>query len=215
MKPRIASLLAGLALLPSLLAAAAPPFEVAEAGPPPAELSEALRSALETEGVRAAAGGATIEVWARREPPAAEPGAGKLGVAFDGIPEGALLGVLRLTAKWQDYKGQTIAPGLYTLRYSVQPADGYHMGVSLYRDFLLLAPAADDPDPAKGYGYDQLMAVSRKASGTNHPASLALFPAPEGARAPAAVSNEIGQPTLVLRIGGKLVGLVMEGVGEG
>ncbi|MBI4421049.1 MAG: hypothetical protein HY560_09505, partial [Gemmatimonadetes bacterium] len=65
-----------------------------------------------------------------------------------------------------------------------------HMGVAPYRDFLLLGPAAEDAtvDPR---GFDDLVALSKKASGSTHPAVWSL-PAPDDkpASMPALVRHE-------------------------
>jgi hypothetical protein len=60
------------------------------------------------------------------------------------------------------------------LRYSLQPVNGDHQGVAPQRDFLVMIPAADDTDPAAAPGLDDLMKMSRKASGTPHPAVLSM-----------------------------------------
>lgn len=187
---------------------AAPPV-VETAGPPPAELAPAVRSELVTEGVKAG----SLEIWLRSAPPLGEAREG-LGIGFGRLTPGALAGVARLTADWTDYKGQRIAAGLYTLRYAIEPADGNHMGVSAYRDFFLLVPAADDPGPAAVPGPEDLYALSTKASRTHHPATLALFPV-DRVEKPAGVVNEAGQPTLAIPFGPLTVGIVVEGKGEG
>lgn len=178
------------------------------AAPIPADLPPALRAELVTEGVSAG----SLEVWLRREPPLGEAREG-LGIAFGRLTPGALAGAVRLASDWTDYKGQKIAAGLYTLRYAVEPVDGNHMGVSAYRDFFLLVPAADDPGPAAVLAPADLYALSTKASRTNHPASLALFPV-ERVEKPALIKNEAGQPTLAIPFGEMTLGIVVEGTGE-
>jgi hypothetical protein len=195
-----------LALAASIAAAAPPAVETA--GPPPAELAAALRSELVPEGVKA--GG--LEVWPRSSPSLGEAREG-LGIAFGRLTPGALAGVVRLASDWTDYKGQKIAAGLYSLRYAIEPADGNHMGVSAWRDFFLLVPAADDPGPATVPGPDDLYALSTKASHTHHPATLALFPA-DRVEKPAGTVNEAGQPTLAIPFGELTLGIVVEGKGE-
>lgn len=181
---------------------------VETAGQPPQELAAALRSELAPEGVRTG----SLEVWLRSSPPLGEAREG-LGIAFGRLTPGALAGVVRLTSDWRDYKGQRIVAGLYTLRYAIEPADGNHMGVSAYRDFFLLVPAADDPGPAAVPGPDGLNALSTKASRTHHPATLALFPV-DRVEKPAGAVNEAGQPTLVIPFGELTLGIVVEGKGE-
>lgn len=197
-------------ILLALIAAAAfaaPPV-VETAGPPPESLAPALRSELAPEGVKA--GG--LEIWLRSSPPLEGMREG-LGIGFGRLTPGALAGVVRLASDWSDYKGQKIAAGLYTLRYGIEPADGNHMGVSVWRDFLLLIPAADDPGPAAIPGPDDLNALSMKASRTHHPATLALFPV-DRVEKPAGVLNEAGQPTLAIPFGTLTIGIVVEGKGE-
>ena len=89
--------------------------------------------------------------------------------------EGELLGAVR-------YHGRGVRlprpgrspPGVYTLRYGLQPVNGDHLGVSTYRDYALLVPAAMDKalDPVPQTGWRQ----SAEAAGTNHPAVLMMLP---------------------------------------
>jgi hypothetical protein len=199
-----------LALLPFLIASvlsAAPP-QVETAGPPPEGLASDLRSALAPEGVRAG----SLEIWLRASPPLGEAREG-LGIAFARLVPGALAGIVRLTGSWTDYRGQRIEAGLYTLRYGVEPADGNHMGVSAWRDFFLLVPTADDPGLSALPSPTDLYALSTKASRTNHPAVLGLFPVAKVATASGAV-DELGQPVLAIPFGETTLGIVVEGKGE-
>jgi hypothetical protein len=97
----------------------------------------------------------------------------------------------------------------------VQPADGDHMGVSQYRDFVMLCPAAEDADPETVYEQEPLMALSEKASGKTHPAVIALFPiAEEPAGGAAMTRNDLDQPTLAVKGSDRVYGLVLEGHGD-
>jgi hypothetical protein len=58
----------------------------------------------------------------------------------------------------------------------LQPVDGNHQGVSPYRDFLLLVPASLDTGTSP-IAFKELSVLSRKASGTGHPAVWSLLPA--------------------------------------
>ena len=87
---------------------------------------------------------------------ASRPGP-KGAVLFPVLAEGELLGALRFPGEGHDYRDQTIAKGVYTLRYGFQPVNGDHLGVSTYRDYALLVPAAKDkalggpaPEAARG-----------------------------------------------------------------
>ena len=91
------------------------------------------------------------------------------------VDEGSLVGAVRLSAAYRDIRGKTIKPGVYTLRYAVQPSDGDHLGVSPYRDFLLLSPAAEDTGDTPT-GHDGTIKMSRDTIGASHPAPWSLDP---------------------------------------
>jgi hypothetical protein len=137
-----------------------------------------------------------------------------LGVTFGQIESGSLIGAVQLVQPWPDYKANSIPAGVYTLRYGVMPADGNHMGVSPYRDYLMLIPPEQDTDPGKNFNYVELITSSAQASGVPHPAVLALFPIWEEISGPSVVKNEMDQWTLAIKLGDQVVGLVIVGHGE-
>lgn len=193
-----------LACLPALLllaplAGAQPPDELA------APVRRALAAAVELDG------GALVRLWPAAEAPTGDAASG-LGIAFPNLTTGGLLGAVEVEGGWEDYKAQGISAGVYTLRYAVEPEDGYHLGVSLYRDFALLVPAADDPAPAP-WDEAELIAAATGAAGTNHPAVLALWPA-DGREPGERFDNDLGQPTVAVAVGEETVGVVLEGTGE-
>jgi len=55
------------------------------------------------------------------------------------------------------------------------PINGDHQGAAPQRDFLLMTPAAQDTDPNATPNFDTLVGMSRKASGTPHPAVLSFW----------------------------------------
>jgi hypothetical protein len=57
------------------------------------------------------------------------------------------------------------------------PANDIHQGVAPQRDFLLLTPASEDRDPDATPDFEALVAMSRKASRTAHPAVLSFWKA--------------------------------------
>lgn len=121
------------------------------------------------------------------------------GEAWRRVPQGALVGVVHVSAGWSDIRGYSIRPGTYTLRFALQPQNGDHLGISPYREFLLMAPAAED-DSAAPVGYDDAVALSKKASRRAHPACLSLDP-PEATGAPRSVtSNEFGHDVVVFTV---------------
>ena len=68
-------------------------------------------------------------------------------IQFPFLAESELLGVVQLAGEGHDYRDQAIAKGVYTMRYGLQPVNGDHLGVSPFRDYSLLLPAAKDKTP--------------------------------------------------------------------
>ena len=165
-------------LFVSAATARAQAYKVESASSPaPEELAAPVRDTLAASSLRVSGPqGALCEIWLRKSVVASATPSQELGIAFPKIPDGSLFGAVRLTAAVKDYRGQEIKPGVYTLRYALQPVDGNHQGVSAYRDFLLLVPAAADTGVAP-IAFKELSALSRKASGTGHPAIWSLLPA--------------------------------------
>ena len=91
--------------------------------------------------------------------------------------DGELLGALRFPGEGYDYREQSIAKGVYTLRYGLLPINGDHLGVSPNRDYALLLPAAKDTATA-ALPRKKLEAGSAESAGTSHPAILMLTAAP-------------------------------------
>jgi len=156
----------------------------------------------------------SAQFWFRKDAQTAASPSSELGVAFGQLQPGSLMGVVQLVQAWSDYKTNSIQPGIYTMRYGVMPSDGNHMGVSPYRDFLLLIPAAQDTDPNNTYSLAELVTSSLQASGVPHPAVLALFPIWEEISEPTLTKNEMDQWTIAIKLGGQVVGLVVVGHGE-
>ena len=171
---------------------------------PPAELSAGIATSLKP-AAKVQLGAATLDVWLVAK---LESG----GAGWSGVESGALVGALRVTGEYKEIRGKVVKPGVYTLRFGLQPQNGDHLGISTYREFLLLSPAAIDKDP-KVLGFDGVVALSKEVIGTAHPASLSLDP-PEGA--PGAVlstyNNEHGHEGVVLQIGALKFGLIVSGL---
>lgn len=153
-------------------------YKAQPAGDPPADVAAPVLATLNKAGTKIVAdsGSAYVEIWLRSTMPTG-PNTGESSVTLPTIPPGALLGVLRFAGKGADRRGQTIAPGVYTLRYGDYPVNGNHQGVAPQRDFLLLAPAALDKSTDAVPDFDALMDLSRKASGAPHPAVLSFWKA--------------------------------------
>jgi hypothetical protein len=152
-----------------------PQYKLEPAGPPPSDLPPAIAGALQKDGSKIVAGNGTAfcEIWFRATAPSG-PKSTEDAVTLPTIPQGVLLGALRFPARGADRRGQNIKPGVYALRYVLQPVNGDHQGVAPQRDFMVMIPAADDPGPDAKPGFDDLMKLSRKASGTPHPAVLSM-----------------------------------------
>ena len=165
----------GILLLLSLAALAQ--YKAEPAGPPPAEVAPAIAQALQKNGAKVSNNGAAYcEIWLRSDKPNG-PKSAEDSVTLPTIPQGALIGVIRFDGKGADRRGQTIKPGVYTLRYSIIPVNGDHQGAAPQRDFLLMTPAAEDKDLNATPNFEALVAMSRKASGTPHPAVLSFWKA--------------------------------------
>ena len=159
---------------------------------PPTALAAPLRATLSAAGYKVVDGGGKTyaEIWLRASVPAAEkPGASKGQVLFPFLAEGELIGALRFPGEGRDYRDQSIAKGVYTLRYGLQPVNGDHLGVSPFRDYVLLLPAAKDVATAK-LAKKPLEDRSAEAAGTSHPAILMLVTAPASGPKPPAISRD-------------------------
>jgi hypothetical protein len=163
--------------------------------------SESLRKTLEPKGYRvtAADGSVVCEAWLRAGVPSADKSEAP-GAVYTGLAESALVGVISFPKATNDFRGQAIKAGTYTLRYALHPTDGNHMGISPIRDFLVMIPVSVDQDPEAKYKFDELVKMSAKASGTNHPAVASLATLDNVAVAPALVENEHGHLILAAKI---------------
>lgn len=161
---------------------------------PPQELAGPVREVLAGQALRVTSpGGVFCELWLRKSLPAAATAQNELGIVYGEIAPGTLVAAIRFSSAAVDYRQQKVKPGVYTLRYALLPVNGNHMGVSPNRDFLLLSPASADSSAAN-LAVEQLMPLSRKATGTGHPSVWSLA-APEnssGALQPQIVHQEDG-----------------------
>lgn len=185
MKLRFIALMGALLCAGAALDVRAASYKLEPLSAAPEGLSASLQAVLQADGYRIVneQGVAWCEVWVRKEianlGKPASPDA-----KYPALHLGQLLGVMKFSAAGSDYRGQAIKPGLYTLRYCLMLQDGNHLGAAPILDFVLLVPASEDTkDPDAVMSTDEVVALSRKASGTNHPAVINL------ASPPAAASN--------------------------
>jgi len=143
---------------------------------PPKELAAPIQAALSQTGIRVTGpSGPVCDLWLGKAVPGKASAPQTLGVTFPQLAQGTLIGAIRLPNSVKDYRKQLIKAGVYTLRYALLPDNGNHMGVAPQRDFVLASPAAADQDAA-ALTFDQTVALSRKATGSNHPSVWSLAP---------------------------------------
>jgi len=159
---------------------------------PPKELSEPVAKLLGQESVHFldAKGEMLAELWLRKEIPAKAGADPKKGVNYRDLDETTLLGAIRFTQPFSDYRKQKIKPGVYTLRLGFQPMNGDHMGTAPYPEFCLISPAAEDkkPDPMDP---KELYELSAKAPMASHPGIMLLFPTDKPPEKPELASKEM------------------------
>ncbi len=152
---------------------------------PPETLAAAVKKEISETGLRilTADGKPFAEVWLRKSiPSAGKPEGPKETVLYPTLAEGELLGIVKFVAEGHDYRDQAIPSGVYTLRYGLQPVNGDHLGVSPFRDYALLVPAAKDDNPAP-LAKKALETQSAETVGSSHPAILMLVDVPSGTKA--------------------------------
>jgi hypothetical protein len=160
--------------------------------PPPPSLSPEIRGSVSDDVYRVLdqQGSPFAEVWLRKGIPAAhKPEGPKAAIQFPFLADGELIGVLQFATEGHDYREQPIAKGVYTMRYGLQPVNGDHLGVSTYRDYILLLPATKDRALAAPKR-KALEERSAESAGTSHPASFLLLTPPADAAKPASVIHD-------------------------
>lgn len=162
--------------VPSAAAAANLTVQPAPA-PAAGAVPAALASRLDPQGAQLSSGGSPLcNLWVLKSVPTVPSSSGEPDILYGNLQVGELVGVLQVLAPAQDFRHQKVATGVYTLRYGQIPQDGNHMGVSQYRDFLLLGPVSADTKLDAALGFDDLVSLSRKTSGTGHPAVMSMVP---------------------------------------
>lgn len=161
-------------LVLSALAALAQ-YKAEATGAPPAALDAAVIAQLQKTGTKVMGpdGSVFCEIWFRDSiPPAVNS---EESVTFTNIGQGTLLGAIQFPKTGADRRGQTLKPGVYTLRYSMYPINGDHQGAAPQRDFAVMTPAGDDKNPTALPDFKTLVEWSKKASNTPHPAVLSIW----------------------------------------
>lgn len=182
----------------------------ATSGGAPATVPASIQAVLEPQSVqfKNAQGMPLCFIWWRKGIPVHKNAGASTDILYGSLSMGEFVGVLQFPAAAKDFRGQAVKPGYYTLRYALIPQDGNHMGVSSYRDFLLLTPVADDTNPDQNLSFDQVVKESRLTTGTGHPAVMMLDPPSQDSNAkfPSAVQDDQGNWALDVKLDVKSAG---------
>jgi len=147
----------------------------------PEAVPEAFAKLLDPKGMRLVGprGEAIYDLWFRREIPLGEKPVAGMRIYFPNLELGGLVGVLRSYGKEVDYRESELPEGVYSMRYSIQPEDGDHMGTAETRDFLVLCNFEEDKSTDPVPDMIDLGEMSIMSSSTDHPLICYLV-VPEG-----------------------------------
>jgi hypothetical protein len=219
-------IVAGLSSLPSacVVAAEAAKLTVVTAEPPQ-EVAAPIRAVLDQKSLQLTDGEAPFfEFWFRKELPLAkQPENGSL--TLETIQEGAVLGVVKVNVKRYDFRDEELPPGVYVMRYGIQPEDGNHQGVAPTRTFALLIDAKSDTK-LEAVPHEELVKQAATINAAKHPTNLnlQLFENPEGALPRLDERNDGEHKVLLLKLPARVgeareattlaLALVYEGIGK-
>lgn len=186
-------------------------YKLEPAGAPPSELTPPIGALIQDKGHKIVAGSKVLcEVWFVKAVPTG-PATTETDVMWKTVPLGAVVGAIRFPeGGGSDRRGQALKAGVYTMRFALQPVNGDHQGVAPQRDFLVLTPAAQDTDAAPVANVDALMNMTRKASGTPHPAVLSMWVIESDFKAGFDKAGE-SDWALQVDLGGVKIGLILVG----
>ncbi|MFO0937663.1 MAG: hypothetical protein U0798_14245 [Gemmataceae bacterium] len=163
-------------------------------------IAEPIRKELEETALVISEGGTErLVFWFRKAIPSrATAEQIKNGLTYRELPETGIVGVVRLSKPFVDYRKQEIPEGLYTLRLGFQPENGDHMGTAPYTEFLLLSPVKEDRTLDET-DLKTVVAMSKKATGGDHPSVMLLFPNRDWKEVPSIEEKECGVSLLQLK----------------
>ena len=186
------------ALLLTTVLAQAPLAGTVQKSPVPDALAPSITAKLGSDAVRVdvSKGPATLDFWWVSALPVK---AGADAPAWADVEEGSLVGAVRVSSDFRDIRGRVIKQGIYTLRYGIQPQNGDHLGVSPFREFLLLSPASIDTDPAPK-GHDGTIEISKQSIGGSHPGVWSLDPPVSSHPAMSVHKTELGHDAIVMEV---------------
>jgi hypothetical protein len=159
------------------LTAAAPTHKLEPVEALPEGLSAEVSAVLNPQGVSLEGpDGKLLKLWLVKELAVKPDFKPSLNVKYP-FASGQLIGVLEVEKKtrYQDFRGQRVRSGVYTLRYGEQPSDGNHLGTSELSDYLVAIPADADAKPETIGVKKDLLEHSAKTTRGTHPAVFSLM----------------------------------------
>lgn len=142
----------------------------------PAELDGSIRTLLKPEAIQLLEDGKPVlEFWFNEELPLqSKPSSPADGLTA--IKQTTLVGAALAHQARRDYKDNDLHPGVYSMRFALQPQDGNHLGSAEYPYFLALTPAKIDSKLDGIADYKALVKASSKETSSDHPVILSLRP---------------------------------------
>src|SRR6266850_3753411 len=115
--------------------------------PPPKGVDASIQKLLQPKAVQLVDGDKpAFQFWLVNELPLQSKPA-STAKALDAVKQATLIGVVSVSSAQRDYRDDELAPGVYTMRFALQPQDGNHLGSSEYLYFAVLVPAKTDTKP--------------------------------------------------------------------
>jgi hypothetical protein len=171
---------------------------------PPEEVSDAVKRTLGNQCHQVVEDGkVVIEFWSRSNLPlTAKPAS--VDKSLETFATASLFGVVRLHRDLRDYRDDTLAKGVYTMRFGNILADGNHLGASEFPFFAVLIPAAKDKAIDGITTFKRMTQASAKETSTEHPMVMSLRPVKEKPpKTPAVTEPASDHKSLVVVMTGK------------
>lgn len=148
---------------------------------PPAALDASIRKLLAPQAVQVFDGDSTVfEFWFCAEVPVSEKPQSP-AQALAGFKPVSLVGAVSITGKQhRTYRDTELPEGVYTMRFSLQPEDGDHLGTADFPYFVVLIPAKTDTKPDAFTAYPAMVKASGREAPGGHPLILSLRPTTDG-----------------------------------
>ncbi len=145
---------------------------------PPKELAKGVKKELSSAAIQVSEGDELVyEFWFNEAVPLkSKPSS--LTEPFSAMEETTLLGAASVHQSKRDYRDSQIYKGVYTMRYTLKPQDGNHLGTSDYPYFALLVPAKRDRGGKELQSREAFVKASSADTFSGHPVVLSLRPAP-------------------------------------